>query len=70
MASGLRWHAWGMSRFKALVPYASNRSWTIEEARTVLSAVATSGHPIDDFPFRAVDDGRCFGDVFELDRIG
>ncbi len=41
-----------MSKPKALVRYASHRGWTIEEARTVLSDVATSGLTLYSFAQR------------------
>jgi transposase-like protein len=50
-----------MSKLNALVPYASHRSWTIEEARTVLCAVAKSGLTIYSFAQRhGVDPQRLY----------
>ena len=50
-----------MSKVNTLVPYASNRSWTVEEARTVLSAVARSGLTIYAFAQRhGVDPQRLY----------
>jgi transposase-like protein len=50
-----------MSKLNALVPFASKRGWTTKEARSVLSAVATSGLTIYSFAQRhGIDPQRLY----------